>query len=306
MTHKKPYSELPEEFLEEMEEELEEEMEANSILNIEAIKKIKQEYRKNIQDMDCVKYFIELQRLQIEMVRLQDWISETGQKVVILFEGRDAAGKGGMIKRITQKLNPRVCRVVALNKPTEKEKTQWYFQRYVQHLPCAGEMVLFDRSWYNRAGVERVMGFCSEAELEEFFSTVPDFERMLIGSGIRLLKYWFSVSDQEQEFRFLCRLHDPTKQWKLSPMDLQSRICREDYTLAKEEMMKRTSIVEAPWNVVPAICKRKARLNCMLHLLSKFDYYEILKENVTLPERRHGEAYKRNDFPKELIIPEIY
>ncbi|MFP5476572.1 MAG: polyphosphate kinase 2, partial [Gammaproteobacteria bacterium] len=197
-------------------------------------------------------YFEALFRLQGELVKLQDWVQHTGQKVVILFEGRDAAGKGGVIKRITQRLNPRVARVAALPAPNDRERTQWYFQRYVSHLPAAGEMVLFDRSWYNRAGVEKVMGFCTDDELEEFFRTVPEFEKMLVRSGIRLIKYWFSITDEEQHLRFLGRIHDPLKQWKLSPMDLESRRRWEDYTKAKEEMLQRTHIAEAPWWVVPA------------------------------------------------------
>jgi polyphosphate kinase len=198
-------------------------------------------------------YFRELFRLQHELVRLQDWVQYKKLKVVVLFEGRDSAGKGGAIKRVTQRLNPRVCRTVALPAPTEREKNQWYFQRYVPHLPTAGEMVLFDRSWYNRAGVERVMGFCSPEELDEFFRTVPEFERMLVRSGIILIKYWFSITDEEQEFRFQMRIHDPLKQWKLSPMDMESRVHWEDYTKAKEEMLAKTHIEEAPWWVVQAV-----------------------------------------------------
>ena len=207
------------------------------------------------------KYFTELFRLQAELVKLQDWVVATGHKVVILFEGRDAAGKGGVIKRINQRLNPRVCRVAALPAPNDRERTQWYFQRYVSHLPAAGEIVLFDRSWYNRAGVERVMGFCSDEEYEDFFRDVPDFEKMLVRSGIQLIKYWFSISDEEQHLRFLGRIHDPLKQWKLSPMDLESRRRWEEYTKAKEIMIERTHIDEAPWWVVQAVDKKKARLN---------------------------------------------
>ena len=213
-------------------------------------------------------YFQELFRLQGELVKLQDWVVASRHKVVILFEGRDAAGKGGVIKRITQRLNPRVARVAALPAPNDRERTQWYFQRYVSHLPAAGEIVLFDRSWYNRAGVERVMGFCSDDEYEEFFRTVPEFEKMLARSGIQLIKYWFSITDDEQHSRFLGRIHDPLKQWKLSPMDLQSRVRWEDYTKAKETMLERTHIDEAPWWVVQAVDKKKARLNCIHHLLS--------------------------------------
>src|SRR6201993_3371883 len=214
-------------------------------------------------------YFKELLRLQGELVKLQDWIVHHKLKVVVLFEGRDAAGKGGGIKRITQRLNPRICRVAALPAPSERERTQWYFQRYVAHLPTAGEIVLFDRSWYNRAGVERVMGFCTEAEYEEFFRSVPEFERMLVRSGIILIKYWFSITDEEQHLRFAMRIHDPLKRWKLSPMDLQSRARWEQYTKAKEEMLHRTHIPEAPWWVVEAIDKKRARLNCISHLLTQ-------------------------------------
>ncbi len=221
------------------------------------------------------RYFKELFRLQGELVKLQDWVQHSRQKVVILFEGRDAAGKGGVIKRITQRLNPRVARVAALPAPNDRERTQWYFQRYVAHLPAAGEIVLFDRSWYNRAGVERVMGFCSDDEYEEFFRTVPEFEKMLVRSGIKLVKYWFSITDEEQHLRFLGRIHDPLKQWKLSPMDLESRVRWEAYTKAKETMLERTHIPEAPWWVVQAVDKKKARLNCIHHLLSQLPYQEV-------------------------------
>ena len=221
------------------------------------------------------RYFAELFRLQGELVKLQDWVVGQRHKVVILFEGRDAAGKGGVIKRITQRLNPRVCRVAALPAPNDRERTQWYFQRYVAHLPAAGEIVLFDRSWYNRAGVERVMGFCTDEEYEEFFRTVPEFEKMLVRSGIQLIKYWFSITDEEQHLRFLGRIHDPLKQWKLSPMDLESRRRWEDYTKAKEVMLERTHIPEAPWWVVQAVDKKKARLNCIDHLLAQVPYKEI-------------------------------
>jgi polyphosphate kinase 2 len=220
-------------------------------------------------------YFRELFRLQAELVKLQDWVASTRHKVVILFEGRDAAGKGGVIKRITQRLNPRVARVVALPAPSDRERTQWYFQRYVSHLPAAGEMVLFDRSWYNRAGVERVMGFCSEDDVEEFFRSVPEFERMLVRSGIQLIKYWFSITDDEQHLRFLSRIHDPLKQWKLSPMDLESRRRWEQYTKAKEAMIERTHIAEAPWWIVQAVDKKRARLNCIHHLLAQIPYSEV-------------------------------
>ncbi|MDT7837362.1 polyphosphate kinase 2 [Aquabacterium sp. OR-4] len=253
-----------------------------------------------------VAYFKELFRLQRELVTLQDWVAHTRQKVVILFEGRDAAGKGGAIKRITQRLNPRVCRVVALPAPNDREKTQWYFQRYVPHLPAAGEMVLFDRSWYNRAGVERVMGFCSEDEVEEFFRSVPEFERMLVRSGITLIKYWFSITDEEQHVRFLGRIHDPLKQWKLSPMDLESRRRWEEYTKAKEAMLERTHIPEAPWWVVQAVDKKRARLNCIQHLLAQFDYHEVERAEILLPQRERHADYVRNPVPPEMFVPERY
>ena len=251
-------------------------------------------------------YFRELFRLQGELVKLQDWVARTGQKVVILFEGRDAAGKGGVIKRITQRLNPRVCRVAALPAPNDRERTQWYFQRYVSHLPAAGEIVLFDRSWYNRAGVERVMGFCNEAEYEEFFRTVPDFERMLMRSGIRLIKYWFSITDEEQHLRFLGRIHDPLKQWKLSPMDLESRRLWEEYTKAKETMIERTHTAEAPWWVVQAVDKKKARLNCISHLLAQMPYHEVDHPAIDLPERVRHADYLRHPVPAEMYVPEVY
>jgi polyphosphate kinase 2 len=251
-------------------------------------------------------YFRELFRLQGELVKLQDWVAQTGEKVVIVFEGRDAAGKGGVIKRITQRLNPRIARVVALPAPSSRERTQWYFQRYVSHLPAAGEMVLFDRSWYNRAGVERVMGFCSEADVEEFFRSVPEFERMLVRSGIRVIKYWFSITDEEQHLRFLGRIHDPLKQWKLSPMDLESRRRWEDYTRAKEAMLERTHIAEAPWWVVQAVDKKRARLNCIAHLLSLMPYEEVAKPTVELPERVRHPDYIRQPVTAEMIVPEVY
>jgi len=253
-----------------------------------------------------LRYFKELFRLQGELVKLQDWVATTGQKVVILFEGRDAAGKGGAIKRITQRLNPRVCRTVALPAPNNRERTQWYFQRYVPHLPAAGEMVLFDRSWYNRAGVERVMGFCSEDDVEEFFRSVPEFERMLVRSGIRLIKYWFSITDDEQHLRFLSRIHDPLKQWKLSPMDLESRRRWEDYTKAKEAMLERTHIPEAPWWVVQAVDKKRARLNCIAHLLEQFPYHMVEHEPVVLPERVRNAEYIRQPVPESIYVPEVY
>ena len=253
-----------------------------------------------------VSYFRELLRLQGELVKLQDWVVATKQKVVILFEGRDAAGKGGVIKRITQRLNPRVCRVTALPAPNDRERTQWYFQRYVTHLPAAGEIVLFDRSWYNRAGVERVMGFCNEDEYEEFFRSVPEFEKMLGRSGITLLKYWFSITDDEQHARFLGRIHDPLKQWKLSPMDLESRRRWEDYTRAKETMIERTHIPEAPWWVVQAVDKKRARLNCIDHLLSQFNYHEVEHPEIALPARVRNPDYIRHPVPGDMIVPEKY
>jgi polyphosphate kinase 2 len=251
-------------------------------------------------------YFKELFRLQGDLVRLQDWIVDKKLKVVVIFEGRDAAGKGGVIKRITQRLNPRVCRVAALPAPNERERTQWYFQRYVTHLPAGGEMVLFDRSWYNRAGVERVMGFCSDADCEEFFRTVPEFEKMLVRSGIVLVKYWFSITDDEQHLRFTMRIHDPLKQWKLSPMDLESRRRWEQYTKAKEAMLERTHIPEAPWWIVDAVDKKKARLNCIHHLLAQIQYGEVRHERVSLPKRVHNPNYLRGPLPKEMYVPPVY
>jgi polyphosphate kinase 2 len=251
-------------------------------------------------------YFKELFRLQGELVKLQDWVQHSRQKVVILFEGRDAAGKGGVIKRITQRLNPCVARVAALPAPNDRERTQWYFQRYVAHLPAAGEMVLFDRSWYNRAGVERVMGFCTDDEYEEFFRTVPDFERMLVRSGIKLIKYWFSITDDEQHMRFLGRIHDPLKQWKLSPMDLESRRRWEEYTKAKETMLERTHIAEAPWWVVQAVDKKKARLNCITHLLAQLPYQEVPHAPIELPARERHADYLRQPVPASMYVPEVY
>jgi polyphosphate kinase 2 len=256
--------------------------------------------------LDRRKYFTELLRLQRELVRLQDWVMDRKLKVVVLFEGRDAAGKGGVIKRVMQRLNPRVCRTVALSAPSERERTQWYFQRYVPHLPAGGEIVLFDRSWYNRAGVERVMGFCKEADVEEFFRTVPEFERMLVRSGIVLVKYWFSITDQEQQQRFLMRIHDPLKQWKLSPMDLESRRRWEDYTAAKEEMLARTHIPEAPWWIVEGVDKKRARLNCIHHLLQQIAYGDVEHEPITLPDREHKPNYVRTPVPQEMHVPAKY
>lgn len=252
------------------------------------------------------RYFKELFRLQGELVKMHDWVVASGHRLVIIFEGRDAAGKGGMIKRITQRLNPRVARVAALPAPSSRERTQWYFQRYVAHLPAAGEMVLFDRSWYNRAGVERVMGFCTDAEYEEFFRSVPEFEKMLVRSGIQLIKYWFSISDAEQEFRFKCRINDPLKQWKLSPMDLEARKCWELYTKAKEVMFERTHIPEAPWWILQADDKKRTRLNCIHHLLSQVTYSEVEREQIELEPRIHHPDYRREPIPPEMIVPEVY
>lgn len=257
-------------------------------------------------DQQRRRYFRELLRLQGELVKLQDWVATHRHRMVILFEGRDAAGKGGVIKRITQRLNPRVVRTVALPAPNDRERTQWYFQRYVAHLPAAGEIVLFDRSWYNRAGVERVMGFCTDAEYEEFFRSVPEFERMLVRSGIQIIKYWFSISDDEQNLRFLSRIHDPLKQWKLSPMDLESRVRWEKYTEAKEIMLERTHIPEAPWWVVWANDKKAARLNCIHHLLGQVPYSEIEHSPVTLPERQRHPEYSRTPTPASMIVPEYF
>jgi polyphosphate kinase len=251
-------------------------------------------------------YFQELFHLQGELVKLQDWVLQQKLKLVVIFEGRDAAGKGGVIKRVTQRLNPRVCRVAALPAPSERERTQWYFQRYVSHLPAGGEIVLFDRSWYNRAGVERVMGFCGDDEYEEFFHTVPEFEKMLIRSGIILIKYWFSITDDEQNFRFMMRIRDPLKQWKLSPMDLESRRRWELYTKAKETMLERTHIPEAPWWVVDAVDKKKARLNCIHHLLSQIPYQEVGHVAPDMPARMHNPNYLRGPVPKEMYVPAVY
>jgi polyphosphate kinase 2 len=262
--------------------------------------------RPDADGMDRKLYFKDLFRLQGELVKLQDWVVAQKLKVVVIFEGRDAAGKGGVIKRITQRLNPRVCRVAALPAPNERERTQWYFQRYASHLPAAGEVVLFDRSWYNRAGVERVMGFCTADECEEFLRTVPEFERMLVRSGIILIKYWFSITDEEQHFRFNMRIHDPLKQWKLSPMDLQSRVRWEAYTQAKEAMLQRTHIPEAPWWVVEAVDKKKARLNCIHHLLGQIPYQEVTRTPVVLPARTHHPDYQRQPVPRDMYVPAVY
>jgi len=251
-------------------------------------------------------YFKELLRLQRELIKLQDWVVAKKLKLVVLFEGRDSAGKGGAIKRVTQRLNPRVCRAVALPAPTERESTQWYFQRYVPHLPAGGEIVLFDRSWYNRAGVERVMGFCTDEQYEDFFQSVPEFERLLVRSGIVLVKYWFSITDDEQHLRFLMRINDPLKQWKLSPMDLESRRRWELYTKAKETMLERTHIPEAPWWVVEAVDKKRARLNCIHHLLQQISYGDVHHDAVSLPDRAHNPMYTRGPIPTDLYVPDVY
>jgi polyphosphate kinase len=251
-------------------------------------------------------YFRELLRLQGELVKLQDWVQHKKLKVVVLFEGRDSAGKGGAIKRITQRLNPRVCRVAALPAPNDRERTQWYFQRYVSHLPAGGEIVLFDRSWYNRAGVEKVMGFCTEEEYEQFFEDVPEFENMLIRSGIILIKYWFSISDDEQHLRFMMRIHDPLKQWKLSPMDLESRRRWELYTKAKEIMLEKTSTRTSPWWIVEADDKKSARINCISHLLSQIPYDKVEHSEVILPKRVHNPDYIREQIPEEMYVSDIF
>ena len=251
-------------------------------------------------------YYRELIRLQSELIKLQDWVAHHRRKIVVVFEGRDSAGKGGVIKRITQRLNPRICRVVALPAPTDREKTQWYFQRYVPHLPAGGEIVLFDRSWYNRAGVERVMGFAGADQVEEFFRDVPEFERMLVRSGIILVKYWFSITDQEQQMRFMMRIHDPMKQWKLSPMDLESRVRWEHYTKAKEEMFSRTNIPEAQWYIVEGNDKKRARLNCIDHLLQQIPYEPVPHEEIELPERVFNPDYERATLPRALYVPQKY
>ncbi len=291
-------AELQDSFDEELEMEIDDERVARELREIT-------DYRRK-SAVDRRTYFHELFRLQAELVKLQDWVEHTKYKLVVIFEGRDAAGKGGVIKRITQRLNPRVCRVVALPAPSEREKTQWYFQRYVPHLPAGGEMVLFDRSWYNRAGVERVMGFATPDEVDQFFHDVPEFERMLVRSGIMLVKYWFSITDQEQQLRFLMRVHDPMKQWKLSPMDLQSRVRWEQYTKVKEEMLERTNIPEAPWWIVEGNDKKQARLNCITHLLGQVPYDEVPQEHVTLPDRVSNPDYERKTLPERLYVPQVY
>jgi polyphosphate kinase 2 len=261
---------------------------------------------KHKKPLDEVFYEKELARLQLELVKMHEWIKAKKLKLIVLFEGRDAAGKGGVITRITQNLNPRICRVTALGVPTEKEKTQWYFQRYIANFPAGGEMVLFDRSWYNRAGVERVMGFCSDDDYWEFLRSCPSFERMLIRSGIILVKYWFSVSDHEQEKRFAGRLHDPSKRWKLSPMDLASREKWEDYSRAKDEMFAYTDTKESPWHVVEADDKKRARLNCIHHLLSLIPYEDLTPEPIVLPKRRETKGYVRPPMDAQTFVPDVY
>ena len=262
-----------------------------------------QEKKSKISNKD---YMNELGKLQIELVKLQEWIRSNGLKVVVIFEGRDAAGKGGAIKRITECLNPRVVKVVALGIPTEREKTQWYFQRYTPYLPAAGEMVLFDRSWDNRAGVERVMGYATQEQVQEFFRTCPEFERMLVRSGIILIKYWFSVSDEEQERRFQARIDDPTKRWKLSPMDLKSREHWVEYSKAKDEMFAHTDIKQAPWWVVNADDKKRARLNCIHHLLSQIPYQDLTPPKLELPPRQENFGYVRPPITDQTFVPEVY
>ncbi|MEO0378034.1 MAG: polyphosphate kinase 2 [Cyanobacteria bacterium P01_A01_bin.17] len=252
-------------------------------------------------------YEKELARLQVELVKMQYWVKHTGTRIVIVFEGRDAAGKGGTIKRITEPLNPRGCRIVALGTPSDREKTQWYFQRYIAHLPAGGEIVCFDRSWYNRAGVERVMGFCTDEEYEEFMLACPQFERMLVRSGIILLKYWFSVSDEEQERRFQARLTDPARRWKLSPMDLESRNRWVEYSQAKDEMFARTNIPEAPWFTVEADDKKRARLNCISHILSKIPYVDMTPDPIELPSRKEAPIdYVRSPINEQFFVPQRY
>jgi polyphosphate kinase 2 len=251
-------------------------------------------------------YNEELRRLQIELVKMQEWVKYKGLKVIVIFEGRDAAGKGGTIKRITECLNPRNARVTALPVPTDREKGQWYFQRYIQHFPTAGEIVLFDRSWYNRPGVERVNGFCTEEQVQEFFRSCPQLEQMLIRSGIKLIKYWFSVSDEEQEKRFFGRINDPTKRWKLSPMDLTARTKWVDYSRAKDEMFAYTDTKWSPWWVVNADDKKRARLNCIAHLLSQIDYADLTPESIELPTRQNEQSYVRPPIEEQTFVPEVY
>jgi polyphosphate kinase 2 len=262
--------------------------------------------RRHRDDLNAKDYYANLLNLQKELIKLHNWVEHTRAKILIICEGRDGAGKGGVIKRITQRLDPRVARVVALPKPTERETTQWYFQRYVPHLPAGGEMVIFDRSWYNRAGVERVMGFASEQQVQQFFQDVVGFEKSLVRSGIVLLKYWFSITDEEQQFRFQMRIDDPLKQWKLSEMDLQSRIRWEQYTKAKEEMFEKTSIPEAPWYIVEGNDKRRERLNCISHILSKIPFSEVNHSEISLPERKFNKNYERRTLPQGLYVPKQF
>jgi polyphosphate kinase 2 len=311
MTPTDEYEQIRGEMLESLDEELELEIDDERLASLAAELRAEalaggREVPPHPLPLDRRFYFRELFRLQGELVKLQDWVVNTKGKLVVLFEGRDAAGKGGVIKRITQRLNPRVCRVVALPAPSERERTQWYFQRYIPHLPAGGEIVLFDRSWYNRAGVERVMGFCTDGEYDEFFRTVPALERMLVASGLILVKYWFSISDEEQNFRFLMRINDPLKQWKLSPMDLESRRRWEQYTKAKEAMLEQTNIPEARWWVVEADDKKRARLNCIHHLLSLVPYEEIPHPGVRLPKRVHNPDYLREPIPQDMYVPAVY
>lgn len=271
----------------------------SSLQNSENYKADKKNLSKKLYEKKLIQY-------QIELVKLQEWIKENKLRVVVIFEGRDAAGKGGVIKRITQSLNPRICRIVALGTPTEREKTQWYFQRYVPHLPAAGEMVLFDRSWYNRAGVEKVMNYCTMEEYKEFLRSCPEFERMLVRSGINLIKYYFSVSDEEQEKRFQARIHDRSKRWKLSPMDLESRSKWVEYSKAKDEMFAHTDIKQAPWYVVNADDKKRARLNCISHLLSLIEYKDLTPESIKLPPRQKNKGYIRPPISDQTFVPEKY
>jgi polyphosphate kinase len=302
MTNDARHQRINGEMLDSFDEELELEIDDDRLA--ELLKDISE--HPQVETLDRRIYFKELFRLQGELVKLQDWVLHNKLKVIVIFEGRDSAGKGGVIKRITQRLNPRICRVAALPAPNERERTQWYFQRYVTHLPAGGEIVLFDRSWYNRAGVEKVMGFCTESQLEEFFHSVPEFERMLVRSGIVLLKYWFSITDDEQQFRFMMRIHDPLKQWKLSPMDVEARSRWEQYTKAKEAMLEHTHIAEAPWHVVNAVDKKKARLNCISHLLEQIPYQEVARDAVVLPARVHNPDYHRGPIPPDMYVPARY
>ncbi|MCI4661352.1 MAG: polyphosphate kinase 2 [Neomegalonema sp.] len=296
---------LEAELLDELDEDYELELE-DAELSMKIREIYNARHRERVETLPRREYFSELLKLQAELIKMSYWVEQTGAKVLVIFEGRDSAGKGGAIKRISQRLNPRTCRVVALPKPSEREQSQWYFQRYVPHLPAGGEIVLFDRSWYNRAGVERVMGFASQDQVEEFFRDVPEFERMLVRSGIILVKYWLSITDEEQQMRFLMRIHDPMKQWKLSPMDLQSRIRWEQYTKAKEDMFERTSIPEAPWHIVQGNDKKRARLNLIRHFLSKIPYEDVPSESITLPDRVFDPEYDRQTLPDHLYVPKYY